>query len=440
MSKRSIIFLIIFVTVVAIAMALSPVWWKIEDRKRKPVVQNSVKLRSLRALPRRKDRKTIVFGASLSMTGRLSVEGQRVKEGYDIWKDWVNKRGGIRVGDRKYLVDIVYLDDRSNSEIVRQNIRSLILDHKVDFLLGPFSSSLTLVASETSESFGVIMVEGCGASEIIFTRNPQFTFAVLTSASFYMKNFFEMMCRVDPTPTTYALVVKDRLFSRSVAKGARIWAAKIGFQEVYYAIHPVNCQDYYYVLNEIKKVKPDMLIFSGYIRDSINFTSELVTKCDFIPKAVIMTLGPTQEIYIKKLGKYAENMMGVTQWVERSNFSCPVFGDTKTYVETFIKKYGHHPTYQNLQATACGIVYQIALEKCTRLVAKEVLENIRNIDCETVFGRIKFDARGMNIAKSMAIVQIQDGQRYTIWPLNLAERPIAYPLKGWLRKENEKNI
>jgi len=121
--------------------------------------------------------------------------------------------------------------------------------------------------------------------------------------------------------------------------------------------------------------------------------------------------------------------MGVTQWVERSNFGCPVFGDTKTYVEAFIKKYGHHPTYQNLQATACGIVYQIALEKCRKLDAKEVLENIRNIGCETVFGRIKFDARGMNIAKSMAIVQIQDGYRYTIWPLNLAERPIVYPLK-----------
>ena len=440
MKKISFILLMILVTIVAIAMALSPVWWKIEDMRREPTVLDTVEPPSLRALPRKKDRKTIVFGASLSMTGRLSVEGQRAREGYDIWKDWVNERGGIKVGDRKYLVDIVYLDDRSNSEIVRQNVRSLILDHNVDFLLGPFSSSLTLVASETSENFGIIMVEGCGASEIIFTRNPQFTFAVLTSASFYMKNFFEMMCLVEPTPTTYALIVKDRLFSRSVAKGARIWAAKIGFQEVYYAIHPVNCQDYYDVLNEIEKVKPDMLIFSGHIRDSINFTSELVTKCNFMPKAVMMTLGPTQEIYIKELGKYAENMMGVTQWVERSNFSCPVFGDTKTYVEAFIKKYGHHPTYQNLQATACGIVYQIALEKCRKLDAKEVLENIRNIDCETVFGRIKFDARGMNIAKSMAIVQIQDGYRYTIWPLNLAERPVMYPLKGWLRKGDEKNL
>ncbi len=429
MKKAFFIFLVVSVTLVAVVLALTPLWWKTQEKRGKPLILNSGESPELRPLPEIKNRKSIVFGASLSLTGRLAVEGKRAKEGYDLWKDWVNARGGIRIAGRRYLVKIIYLDDRSNSENVRQNIRHLIVDRRVDFLLGPFSSSLTLVASETSENYGVIMVEGCGASEIIFTRNPRFTFAVLTSASFYMKGFFEMMCLQKPTPTTYALIVKDRLFSRSVAKGARLWAAKIGFKEVYYAVHPLNCQDYSSVLRKLEKTTPDLLVFSGHMQDSINFTSQLVSKCEYTPKAVVMTLGPTQEVYLKKLGKYAENMMGVTQWVEQSNYSCPVFGNTRKYVNAFIRKFGHHPTYQNVQSSACGVVYQIALEKCRKLDVREVLQNIRSMDCETVFGRIKFDARGMNIAKKMAIIQIQNGRRQTVWPLDLADGPAVYPLR-----------
>ncbi len=429
MKKLGLILLVVAVTVIAVVLALSPLWWKIKEKKGRPIVLNTTEPPTLRPLPNRKDRKSIVFGASLSMTGRFAVEGKRVREGYEFWKNWVNQRGGIKVGNKKYMVDIIYLDDKSSSDLVRQNIRALIVDRKVDFLLGPFSSTLTLVASETSENYGVIMVEGCGASETIFMKNPQFTFAVLTSCSFYMKGFFEMMCLQKPTPTTYALIVEDRLFSRSVAKGARLWAAKIGFKEVYYGVHPLDCQDYSSVLAEVEKTSPDLLIFSGHLQDSVQFTSQLVSECRYMPKAVIMTLGPTQELYLKKLSKQAEGMMGITQWVESSNFSCPVFGDTKAYVKAFVKKYGHHPTYQNVQSSACGIVYQVALEKCRKLDAAEVLKNIRNINSETVFGKIKFDARGMNIAKKMAIIQIQNGKRYTVWPLNVAERPAMYPLK-----------
>ncbi len=435
MKKFFYIVLSILITALAIVLALTPVWWKKEKKRGTPLVLNTVSAPELRPIPVKKDRKSIIFGASVSLSGRFAVEGRRTREGYEFWKDWVNARGGIKVGNRRYPVEIIYLDDRSDPEKVRQNVRDLIVNRRVDFLLGPFSSSLTLVASETSENYGVIMVEGCGASEIIFTRNPHFTFAVLTSASFYMKSFFEMMCLQKPTPTTYALIVKDRLFSRSVGKGARLWAAKIGFKEVYYGVHPLNCQDYSLVLAEIEKTRPDLVVFSGHLQDSISFTSQLVSECKFTPKAVVMTLGPTQELYLEKLGKYAENMMGVTQWVEQSNYSCPVFGDTRRYVEAFIQKYGHHPTYQNVQSSACGVVYQVALQKCRKLDAGEVLENIRSMDCETVFGRIKFDARGMNIAKKMAVIQIQNGRRHTIWPLNLADRPAVYPLKSLAKVE-----
>ena len=392
------------------------------------------KAEKIRTLPERPNRKEILFGASISRSGRYVAESQRMQEGYELWKDWVNSRGGIRIGERLYKVRIIYRDDKSSPEYVRENIHHLIEKDHVDFLLGPFSSGLTLEASKISEKYGVIMVEGCGASEIIFAPKTRCTFATLTSASWYLKGFFEMVSRLEPKPRTYAVLAKDRIFTRSVAKGTRIWATKVGINEVYYGIDKNNVNNYTPYLDQIANESPDLIVFCGHYKDSVDFTWQLANKFNFSPKTVVMTLGPTQLDYIKDLGKAAEGMMGVTQWVENSPFRCPVFGSAGIYVEEFVKKFGHRPTYQNAQSSACGVVYQLALERCRSLDAFQVLKEIRGLDREIFFGRIKFDSRGMNIGKAMALVQIQDGIQKTIWPQELAEKAPIYPINVKIKR------
>ena len=50
----------------------------------------------------------------------------------------------------------------------------------------------------------------------------------------------------------------------------------------------------------------------------------------------------------------------------------------------------------------------------------------------TFYGKIKFDARGVNIYKPMAAEQYQpDGNKYTVWPQDVAEKPVLYPMPAW---------
>jgi hypothetical protein len=47
----------------------------------------------------------------------------------------------------------------------------------------------------------------------------------------------------------------------------------------------------------------------------------------------------------------------------------------------------------------------------------------------TFYGPIKFDQRGLNIYKPMAVEQLQpDGGQYTVYPFDVAERPALYPM------------
>ena len=380
-------------------------------------------------LPERSNRKAIHFGVSISKTGRFRVEGQNVIEGYDLWQEHVNKNGGIKIGNNSYQVKIKYYNDNSRVGKVRENITKLIVEDKVDFILGPFTSGFNLAASEITEKYGKIMIESGGASDAIFTRDQHLTFATQTSASWWFKDFFDMVSKLEPTPKTYALLTPDKLFTRSVAKGVQIWAATKNIEEVYFEIVDKKTTNFLPYLLEMVEKQPDIIILTSHYQDAVDFSVQISNIKELHPKAVVMTIGPSEINYVKDVGTGAEGMIGVTQWVAESSFQGPVFGTPADYVKEFIDKYEQLPTYQDAQSSATGVIYQLALEKCTRLDAGEVLKNIRKLNIETFYGKIKYDARGMNIGHKMALVQIQQGRMVTIWPPAAAANTVQYPLE-----------
>ena len=383
---------------------------------------------NLSPLPERPNRKAIHFGVSISKTGRFRVEGRNVIEGYDLWQEHVNKKGGIKIGNKSYQVKIKYYDDNSQIEKVRENITRLIVEDEVDFILGPFTSGFNLAASEITEKYGKIMIESGGASDAIFTRNQHLTFATQTSASWWFKDFFDMIANLDPAPKTYALLTPDKLFTRSVAKGVQIWAATRNIEEVYFEIIDEKTANFLPYLLEIVEKQPDIIILTSHYQDAVDFSRQISKIKELRPKAVVMTIGPSEINYVKDVGSGAEGMIGVTQWVAESSFQGPVFGTPADYVKEFVAKYDQLPTYQDAQSSTTGVIYQLALEKCSRLDTGEVLQNLRQLNIDTFYGKIKYDARGMNIGHKMALVQIQEGRMVTIWPPDAAAQTVRYPL------------
>ncbi|MBN2810052.1 MAG: amino acid ABC transporter substrate-binding protein [Deltaproteobacteria bacterium] len=373
------------------------------------------------------NRQALYFGASISKTGHFRVEGQNVIEGYDLWQEHVNKNGGIKVGSKSYQVKIKYYDDNSQIDKLKENITKLIVEDKVDFILGSFSSGFNLAASKITEEYGKIMIESGGASDSIFTRNQHFTFATQTSASWWFKDFFDMASKLDPPPKTYALLTPDKLFTRSVAKGVQIWAASRNIKEIYFEVIDAETSNFTPYLLAMAERKPDIIILTSHYQDAVTFSRQLLRVKELNPKAIVMTIGPSEINFVNDVGAGADGMIGVTQWVAESSFRGPVFGTPTDYVKEFTAKYGQPPTYQDAQSSATGVIYQLALEKCDALDAREVLKNIRQLNVETFYGKIKYDVRGMNIGHKMALVQIQQGRMVSIWPPTAADHSVIYP-------------
>ena len=425
---RSISFIIAFI--ISLVLISASIWLQMGDEGRDRTVELNDTIVPLRPLPVKPDRASITIGVSLSTSGHLIAESDMMRQGFRLWMELVNSRGGVQAGAHRYPVELIEVADDSTPETVSKNYQHLIVKEKVDFLFAPYSSTLTMEARMVAEQYGVILIVASGASEKIYNSKNRCTFAALTSASWYTKDFFDLVRTLDSPPKSFAVLTTNRLFAKSVGKGARIWGLQNGLSEVYFKSLPEVTDNYSAYLAEIAQEEPDLLIFAGHSRDAIHFTRQLQSFPSALPKAVLMTLGPSQKGYVDELGEAAEGMIGMTQWLPDSGWSGEVFGSAIEFTRRFQKQYGYTPSYHAAQAATCGVILQQALKESTLLEAEAVVQAMRQLDIETFYGPIKYDQRGLNIRKPMALVQIQNGVPVTVWPVEPGEVLLRYPLQS----------
>src|SRR5207245_8561437 len=86
---------------------------------------------------------TITLGAPLGLTGALTKESTLTQQGYNLWLDWINARGGIVVNGVKHPVTIKYYDDTSSANQSAVLMQKLITEDKANLHLGPQESAAT---------------------------------------------------------------------------------------------------------------------------------------------------------------------------------------------------------------------------------------------------------------------------------------------------------
>ena len=380
----------------------------------------------------RADDATITFGAALAATGATAREGELTKEGYEFWKDYVNAHGGMKVAGKTYKVNILYADDESNPQTTARLVEKFVSEDKVNFILGPYGSGNSATAAAVVERLKVPMVEGNGSAEKIFSQGFQYTFAVLSPARRYLEGILEMALTRKPRPQTVAVATANDAFSVEVGQGAADYATAHHMTVVYNNKYPADTTDLSSIVSGIKAVNPDIILNGGHLDEALLLERTLKEQ-NVNAKAVGYSVGPDTPDFRKTLGKDADYVFGGTQWSPTAKYKgAPGFiTDSKTYAAAFAKKYGHVPDYHNAESTATCLAFQYAIQKAGSLDPKAVRDALASLDVVTFYGILKFDSRGINVYKPMAVNQIQKGQLMTVWPAGVQNAPPMYPTPPW---------
>ncbi len=374
---------------------------------------------------------TLLFGAPVSLTGSTAKEGTLTKEGYDLWRDVYNEAGGIKVGSKKYRIETKYYDDESNAQKSATLAEKLILEDKIDFLLGPYGTSSTLQVSTVAEKNKMPHVEGNGAAESIFSQGYVYTFGVLSPAQNYLRGVVDMAVAQSPKPATAVLLTADDAFSVEVADATKAYAEKKGLAVVYYQKYPNASTELRAPLTEAKAKNPDLFLNSGHLNESIAAMQQ-AKELGLNAKGFAFSVGPSTPDFQTTLKGDADFVFGGSQWTPFLKYNGDdLFKTPANYNDMYVKKYAHDPSYQSAESTACGIAFVKAIEKAASTDKKAVRDALAKLDFVSFYGQIKFDERGINIYKPMAVEQWQAGKKNTVWPAEAANAKPLWPTPAW---------
>ncbi len=380
--------------------------------------------------PKEAEPTVIKIGAALALTGSLAAEGKLTQEGYDLTIEKINSKGGVKVGDKMYTLEIVYYDDESDAQRSAKLVDRLITEDGIKLILGPYSSGITAASSVISEKNQAIMIATQATSNALYDRDFKWFFGTMGLGSTTVQVGIDAVMAQTPKPTTCAILAADSLFPLSNAEEDRKYAPTVGLEIVYDTKFPQDVTDLAPVLSQVKALNPDVLQIHGFFAHSVLVVKQL-KELGWAPKALIMDVGPTMPDFVNSLGKDGEYSSSSQFWGVTCLYDDPVFGNTAQYIEEFKAKYNKPPDYHNVSASVGAEVFALGIEQTNSLDVEKIRDAIAAMDFDTIYGPLKFGPGGGNIGVPGIFLQVQNGESVVVYPKDQAGSDFWYPVPAW---------
>jgi len=358
----------------------------------------------------------IRIGAPLPLTGPLSPEGIKQKQGYDLWAELANSKGGIKASGKNYKVEIVYVDYASNTPRAVQTAERLITEDKVNFLFSPFGSGATKAASGVSEKYAIPTVAATASSEQVYDQGYKYLFGTFTPNDTLTEPLTSITTKRDPNIKRVAILARNDLFPLAIGNEMEKSAKKRNLDVVMFEKYAIGTMDHASAITQMRAAKPDWIFATGYINDLILIRKQM-NDLGVTAPVVTMIAGPAYKEFIEASGPLAENVSSAAWWHPGVRYGGKgVFGSTENFNKLWEQKYKDLPDYAQASAAAAGEIFQLAIENADSIDPKKVRDALAGLDTTTFYGRIKFGTTGQITSLDPPVFQIQGGKPVVIFP------------------------
>ncbi|OAI54047.1 ABC transporter substrate-binding protein [Planctomycetaceae bacterium SCGC AG-212-F19] len=369
----------------------------------------------------------IKVGILHSLTGTMAISEKSLKDVELMAIDEINKAGGV-LGKQ---VEAIVEDPQSKfTDVFPEKAKKLLLKDKVVAVFGCWTSvSRKNVKPVFEENNGLlfypVQYEGNECSKnIVYTGaapNQQILPAVewLMSEAGGSKKKFYLLGTDYVFPRTANLIIVRYLKS----KGIDVLGEKYT---------PFEHKDYANIVQDIKKLDPDV-IFSTINGDSnVNFYNELGSQglpADKVP-VVAVSVGEDE-----LTGLDPSKVKGqLAAWNYFQSVDTP---KNKEFVKNFKAKYGaDRVTDDPIEAAYIGVyLWKLAVEKAGSTDVDKVREAFKsNIEFEAPSGKIKLDPMNQHIYKPFMMGKVRDDKQFDVVYKTDPIKPDPFPqvaFPGW---------
>ncbi len=361
----------------------------------------------------------IVIGASLSLTGDFSADGQAFQRGYELWAHDVNAAGGL-LGRQ---VQLKILNDASSPTQVVTNYTKLITSNHVNLTFGPFSSLLTTPASAVAARQGYAFIEGAGGAPTVFT----------TPANEQAHNVFDVSLPIvdemvpfanwikslpaSQRPKTAAYPMAQDPFADPPVQLTQSTLQHAGVRTVYSKIFPAEVPDYTPAANNVAASGAQIVVLGSTDVPTVGAFMKAFEQQHYNPKIFIAAAGPDQgSAFTSAVGK--GNVSGLM--VPNAWYGGSANPQSKKMVTEYIAKYGGNASGINADVAEAYSVGQVAGQAVQATGgtdnAKIITYLHSGVTLNSVQGPVKFDSLGRNGQATTFIFQWQGGHYVQVLP------------------------
>jgi branched-chain amino acid transport system substrate-binding protein len=366
-----------------------------------------------------------------SLTGRYHGPGRQARAGVQAWIDDTNREGGLRVNDRSAPrpVRLVCYDDAGQSERCQVLTERLIVDDRVDILLGPYASGLTRRAAAVAEQHQRVLWNHGGSTDAVYRDGYAWVVGILTPASRYFHGLIDAV--VDSYPALQRVAIlhgTTGAFPRDVAAGAAQHCQERRIADVQSIAYAPDTDDFTPLLHALQADPPELLLGVGRIEDDLRLAAQLAD-IGLPCKAVGLIVTPLQQ-FQTTLGKIANGFTGPSQW-EPGVVTQPDYGPSTAEVLRSFQRYTAEDIdidYPMAQAYAGCLVVQRCIETVRSLDQAALRHVAGELDFTTFYGRYRIDPRtGRQLGHVMPVVQWQQDGKAMVWPPEMRQQPLLLP-------------
>jgi branched-chain amino acid transport system substrate-binding protein len=373
----------------------------------------------------------ILIGASLSLTGDFSADGQAYQKGYEFWAGQVNSHGGIL--GRK--VELKILNDNSSPTQVVTNYQTLInIDH-VALTFGPFSSLLTAPASAIAHRYGYAFVEGAGGAPIVFAQKLSNVFDVSLPVADELDPFSAWIKSLPASqrPATAAYPMADDPFATPQVQRTQSILQPLGIKTAYSKIFPEEVTAYKAPADDVAATKAQAVVLGSTDVPTVSSFMTAFEQQHYNPKIFIAAAGPDQgSAFTSAVGAAnANGMMVPDAWYPGSRNAL-----SQAMVKAYVAKYGGSASDINAdiaEAYSVGEVVDQAVTHDNSLSNAKLISYLHSgVTLSSVQGPVRFNALGENLVSTAYIFQWQNGKFVQVLPVSAAGSvKILYPKPHW---------
>jgi len=342
-------------------------------------------------LPYSVSAQTVKIGLISSVTGPMAAVFKSEIEAAKPAAELINKKGGVKVGGKNYMIEIVTGDDQSSPPGAVSAVNKLLQQGVMLFVAPMFIPSNMAISSICEEAKALRVTPNC-ADLSLFAAPNRLNFngeaSYLNVPHVYMK-----LKALYPGTKRIAIIRPDDPGAKAITERTIEEIRRQGMEVVFHEAYKIPTEDFYPLLTKALQTKPDAIegIFAiiPWMRGIINQAREMGFKG---PIWLVSACGDTNLLKAAIEPKYAHDIMQAAPDLT-SEKMLPIVKEFKRLVETETKTALNYDHIQTLRALL--IIVQ-GIEKAQSLDPERIakaLEEMESIDMP--YGKGRFTGKDL---------------------------------------------